>query len=49
MKKNYYNVCHNANKNIRHNLCHKCINEVNFIDFAICKYDKDIEGSVMNE
>ena len=43
MMENYYEVCENANKEIRHNLCHKCTCAVEFIDFVICKYNKDIE------
>lgn len=43
MKENYYEICHNANKEIRHNLCHKCTYAIDFIDFVICKYDKDVE------
>jgi len=44
MKKNYYNVCHNANEEIRHNLCHKCTCAVDFQNFVICKYNKDVDG-----
>ena len=43
MMENYYEVCENATKEIRHNLCHKCTSTVDFIDFVICKYNKDIE------
>lgn len=40
---NYYEICHNTNENIRHNLCHKCDYAVEFEDFTVCKYLKDKE------
>ena len=44
MKKNYYDRCHNVHQDIRHNLCHECTCAVEFKDFTICRYDKDVDG-----